>query len=189
MKKCTSPFTAQLVTHDTPLPFKEVIARLDTEVNKPGSSDFLAKFRTVRTKFEMEELILASLGAKDFLYVHRWMSYLLYRRHDSQSHSYFLEMNHDKWMNLYTDEIGPQAVVYTLGNPLLAATIMQRDIRAGYSLPPRLMIVQKPDGDGTNVMYHLPSSVVAWEDNPGLKAALEVLNDKLDQMVTRITTD
>lgn len=71
MKKCKSPFTAQLVTYDTPLPFKEVIARLDVEVNKSGSSEFLAKFRTVGTKVEMEELILASLGAKDFLYVHR----------------------------------------------------------------------------------------------------------------------
>jgi len=109
--------------------------------------------------------------------------------HYSQIHSYFLEMNHDKWMNLYTDKTGSQAVVYTLGNPLLAATIMQHDIRAGYNLPPRLMIVQKSDGHGTNVMYHLPSSIVSWEDNPGLKAALEVLDSRLDQTVTRITTD
>ena len=50
MKKTVTPFTAQLVTFETSLPFKDVVARLDVELNKPGSLQFLADFRNTTTK-------------------------------------------------------------------------------------------------------------------------------------------
>lgn len=94
-------------------------------------------------------------------------------------------MNHGKWMNIYGNDISASSVVYTIGNPQLAATIMQHEIVAGYLIPPRIMVFQKDDK--TMVMYHLPSSLINCEGNPDLKVALEVLDDKLESMVTRIT--
>lgn len=112
-------------------------------------------------------------------------------KHKQRARSrYFLEINHAKWLNIYRNEANPAVVIYTIGNPLIAATIIQHDISAGYNIPPRLMILQKADGnDGTIVIYHLPSSVVDCSDNPALKAALEGLDAKLDEMVSHITSD
>ncbi|GLB33746.1 hypothetical protein LshimejAT787_0106300 [Lyophyllum shimeji] len=171
MKKTIAPFTAQLVTFETDLPFLEVIARLDREVNKPGSLEFLSKFRTVQTKEEIVELITGITGGNDFLY--------------------FMEMNHSKWMNICQGGNNRAAVVYTIGNPLTAETFMRHDIRSGYGIPPRLMVVQNADGPGTSVLYQLPSSLPFVHDsnNPELRKAILLVDEKLEAMLTRVTTE
>lgn len=81
------------------------------------------------------------------------------------------------------------AVIYTIGNPLVAQGILLYDVRAGYNIPPRLMILEKADGIGTNVIYHLPSSVMVLTDDPRLKAAAEDLDAKLEKMITEVLSD
>ena len=90
---------------------------------------------------------------------------------------------------MYEGRVHPVAVVYTIGNPLLAQTIMHQDIRAGYTVPLRLMILEKADGTGTDVIYHLPSSVMALTGNLDLKVVLQVLDEKLENLVSNITAD
>ncbi|KAF5388262.1 hypothetical protein D9615_000361 [Tricholomella constricta] len=169
MKKTVTPFTVQLVTFETNLPFEEVIARLDEELNKQGSLQFLSKFRTATTREEIVDLITNITGNNDFLY--------------------FLEMNHHKWMNIYEEAHNPPAVVYTIGNPLTAETILRHDIRTGYNIPPRLMVIERADRSGTSVLYHLPSSLVVGTRNAELEQAILVLDDKLEKMITRVTAD
>lgn len=102
---------------------------------------------------------------------------------------YFVEYNHHKWLDVYfgVDDT-PATIVYTIGNPLVAQTILQYDLRAGYNIPPRLLILEKADRTGTNIVYHLPSSVMALNHNPKLKAAAEALDDKLEGMITKVVT-
>lgn len=69
MKKTITPFTAQLVTFDTTLAIREVITRLDKQVNKSGSAQFLQHFRTVTSKAEIEQVVQNVLGENDLLYV------------------------------------------------------------------------------------------------------------------------
>jgi len=170
MKKTITPFTAQLVTFETTLPFKEVIARLDREVNKAGSLQFLSKFGSVTAKEEIVELITGITGSNDFLY--------------------FMEMNHHKWMNIYREANIPAAVVYVIGNPLTAETFMRHDIRSGYGIPPRLMVIENADRSGTSVFYQLPSSLpfANGSDNSELRKAVLEVDEKLEKMITRITT-
>ncbi|KAG6855134.1 hypothetical protein C0991_006063 [Blastosporella zonata] len=171
MKKTTTSFTAQLVTYETTLAFQEVIARLDAEINKAeaGAGQFIQRLRNVSTKKDLQDLVSGVTGDHDFVY--------------------FLEMNHYIWMNVYHEaETTPPAVVYTIGNPILAETFMRYDIRAGYSIPPRLMIVQNADASLTTVFYHLPSSLVV-SDNEELNLAIRVVDDKLEKMITRVTAD
>ena len=102
---------------------------------------------------------------------------------------YFLEMNHHKWMNVYHEaEDTPPAVVYTIGNPLLAETFLRHDVRAGYSIPPRLMVIQNAEASLTTVFYHLPSSLV-MSDNEEVIKGLRVVDDKLERLITRVTAD
>lgn len=89
-------------------------------------------------------------------------------------------------MKFYHDNL-PTAAVYTIGNPVIAQSIMQYDMRAGYNIPPRVLVLEKKDGKGTEVIYHLPSSVMALTDNPLLKQAAEGLDDKLDALFTKVT--
>jgi len=102
---------------------------------------------------------------------------------------YFHELSHDEWLNIYEGSVRPVAVVYTIGNPLIAQSIMQHDIRAGHMVPLRLMILEKADRTGTNIMYHLPSSVMTLTNNPDLKAHLQALDEKLETLVSNISAD
>jgi len=67
--------------------------------------------------------------------------------------------------------------------------MMQHDIRAGYTVPLRLMILEKANGTGTDVIYHLPSSVMALSSNLDLKVILQELDEKLENLVSNITAD
>jgi hypothetical protein len=65
--------------------------------------------------------------------------------------------------------------------------MLQYDLRGAYNIPPRLLILEKADGTGTDVLYHLPSSVMALNDDKMLKAAAEALDSKLEALVESIT--
>lgn len=88
-------------------------------------------------------------------------------------------------MKLY-DPSTPRTVVYTLGNPSIAQTMLRHDMRAAYNIPPRLLIRERVDTPGTELVYHLPSSVVVLDDNDELRAAAELLDEKLEQLVTKV---
>ncbi|KAG5646587.1 hypothetical protein DXG03_002891 [Asterophora parasitica] len=169
MKKTITPFTAQLVTYETTLPFKDVIARLDAEVNKTGSLGFMSRLRTAASKADIVGLVNGITDDRDFLY--------------------FLEINHHGWLSTYQGTHNPPAVIYTIGNPLIAETILRHDIRTGLNIPPRLMVIESADGSGTRVLYHLPSSLVVGESGEELRKAIQPLDDKLEKLVTRITTE
>lgn len=83
----------------------------------------------------------------------------------------------------------PSAVVYTIGNPLIAQKIVKHNVFAAYNIPPRVLILEKPDG-GTTVSYYLPSSVMGQlegGEDPNLYAILEDLDNKLETLAKRIT--
>ncbi|KAH9934116.1 TT1751-like protein [Amylocystis lapponica] len=90
-----------------------------------------------------------------------------------------------KW---YGSNDTPETHLYTFGNPLIAQTMLQHDLRAGFHVPPRLLVLQKADRDGTRVVYILPSSLtvaasVGGRLNEELKKAAEVLDKKLEKLV------
>lgn len=67
MSKKITPFTAQLVTFDTPLPVAEVILRLEKEVSKSSSAQLLASIAKATSKEELEITIKELSGGNDFL--------------------------------------------------------------------------------------------------------------------------
>lgn len=67
MKKFKRTFLAQLLTFETSLPFNQVIAQLDKEVNKEECLQFLSKFRLTETKDGLENLFRVCLSDRDFV--------------------------------------------------------------------------------------------------------------------------
>lgn len=103
---------------------------------------------------------------------------------------YFMEIQHHKLLKFADGIDRPRIVVYTIGNPLFAQPIMRYNPLAAYSIPPRLLIIEKPDGTGTTVSYHLPSSVMGMpvgENEPNLQMELKALDEKVEKLVQRIT--
>ncbi|KAF5370048.1 hypothetical protein D9758_001106 [Tetrapyrgos nigripes] len=165
MSKTITSFTAQLVTFEADIPFTQVCERLEAEVNKSSSAGLIPSLASPKSKEDVEEAVSKIAGGKDFVY--------------------FFQMRHDVWMKYYKDDV-PQAIVYTIGNPVIAQTMLKHDMRGAYNIPPRVLVLEKPDGSGTRVLYHLPSSVMVLEDGPELREAALALDDKLDKLFSRV---
>ncbi|KAF9000220.1 hypothetical protein BDQ17DRAFT_1327798 [Cyathus striatus] len=168
MAKHVSSFSAQLVTFDTDLPFSEVISRLDREINKPETGNFLTQLASATTREEIINAVNSIKGPSDFLF--------------------FGELKHHQWLSIYDGIKRPAAVNYMIGNPLIAETILRHDMRAALFIPPRLTVLEKDEGKGTRLIYHLPSSLVEWLNDEKLLAAVRYLDDKLEQLMVRVTS-
>jgi uncharacterized protein (DUF302 family) len=103
----------------------------------------------------------------------------------SNIHRYFFQIRHDGWMKYYKNDV-PPAIVYTIGNPVIAQTMLKRDLRGAYNIPPRVLVHGKPDGSGTSIVYHLPSSVIVLDDDAELREAALALDDKLDKLFSGV---
>ncbi|KAJ7507738.1 hypothetical protein B0H11DRAFT_1793368 [Mycena galericulata] len=165
MTKTITSHLLQLVTFSTTLAVAQVISRLDEEIGKPATPGKSGLLRGSTSKEELQQRVNSVIGPSGFLY--------------------FDEFNHSAWLQLYSST--PRVVVYVIGNPLIAQTMLQFDVRGAYNIPPRLLILEKADGTGTDVIYHLPSSVMVLSDNEMLKAAAEALDSKLESLVEKIT--
>ncbi|KAJ7179194.1 hypothetical protein C8R46DRAFT_628750 [Mycena filopes] len=163
MSKSISSHTLQLVTFTTATPFAEVIARLDKEVGK-GPKPGMAALVGATSKDDFEKRVGEAIGPSGFMY--------------------FNDVNHSTWLQLYTK--APGLVVYVIGNPQIAATVLEHDVRAAYNMPPRLLVIDKAN-EGTEVVYHLPSSVMALGDKAEVKAAAEAIDSKLEALAAKIT--
>ncbi len=97
----------------------------------------------------------------------------------------FLELDHGDWLSLFG--IQRKVVRWILGNQLLAITMIRHDITAGLFAPVELLLFDNESGDGSTVIYDLPSSLMVIEHNPALRDAAEELDRKLQTLVSRVT--
>ena len=94
--------------------------------------------------------------------------------------------------NNHTVEV-PDAYQYTIGNPLVAQTMLKFDYITGLYVPPRLFVIGNTEGSGSRVIYDLPSSLITaggagGEHAEELKKAAEALDAKLEGLATAVTS-
>jgi uncharacterized protein (DUF302 family) len=97
----------------------------------------------------------------------------------------FHAIDHGEWLPVFGMQ--RKVVRWILGNPLIAITMMRHDITAGLFAPVELLLVENESGDGSTVMYDLPSSLMTIERNPALLEAAQELDRKLQTLVSRVT--
>jgi uncharacterized protein (DUF302 family) len=95
----------------------------------------------------------------------------------------FLMLDHGQWLKLYG--IGARCRFYTLGNPLIAQTMLKHDIAVGLNVPVRLVIYEKQGK--VYLEYDLPSSLMGRLKNEEVSAAASRLDAKLEQLARRAT--
>jgi len=74
---------------------------------------------------------------------------------------------------------------YVLGNPLVAAQMTQKDIRAGLYAPLRLYVYA--DGGQTKLEYDLPSSLFGQWSNEEVSRVAEDLNKKMESLLDYVS--
>jgi len=157
------PFEGNRVRFESTRSFDEVLLNLRKLVGTPQKVNKQEAGGGTREQFE--KAIQSQMGESDFML--------------------FFEIDHGDWLPVFG--IQRKVVRWILGNPLLAITMIRHDITAGLFVPVELLLVENESGDGSTVMYDLPSSLMAVERNPALRDAAEVLDRKLQTLVSRVT--
>jgi uncharacterized protein (DUF302 family) len=111
----------------------------------------------------------------------------------------FHSINHGSWLPIYgpetskskVDGLALQCKRFILGNPLIAITMLERDIDAGLFVPVEVLLVEDEEGRGCRVVYMLPSGLVAGYDGASeeLVEAARKLDEKLEVLIRDIARD
>jgi uncharacterized protein (DUF302 family) len=72
-----------------------------------------------------------------------------------------------------------------LGNPLIAITMLRHDLTAGLFAPVEMLVLEE-DHNRSSLTYIKPSSLMVIDDNPPLRAAALVLDEKLAALAARV---
>ena len=159
------PFEAKRVRFESTRSFDEVLLNLRKLVGTATPQKVITQEAGGGSREQFEKAIQSQVGESDFML--------------------FFEIDHGDWLPLFGIE--RKVVRWILGNPLLAITMIRHDITAGLFVPVELLLVANESGDGSTVMYDLPSSLMAIERNPALRDAAHVLDRKLQTLVSRVT--
>src|SRR5260370_1205703 len=158
-------FTAKHYEHVSTRLFEEVVAAFEAAVGSVEDGGFDQAVEGAKGPADFETKIRSREGASGFMR--------------------FLTVDHGSW--LARIGVNAKARMYTIGNPLIARTMIEHDLGAGLNVPIRLMIYE--DASGTvRLAYDLPTSLMSRLHNEDVAAAAGKLDAKLAALAERATT-
>jgi uncharacterized protein (DUF302 family) len=158
-------FTVQHCEHVSQRSFEAVVAAFEAELGSVEGGEIIPREVAAATsQADFETRIRASEGRSGFMR--------------------FLTNDHGAWMS----RVGVQARIrsYTIGNPLVAQTMITHDPGVGLNVPIRVLIYQAPSGE-TRLAYDLPSSLMSRLHNDEVSAAALELDAKLRALAVLAT--
>ncbi len=149
-------FTVRHHEHVSARSFDDVVAAFEAAVGSIEKKGFQAEVDATEGTADFEALMRSHEGSSGFMR--------------------FMTTDHGRWLT----HIGLhfKAKMYTIGNPLIARTMIKHDIGAGLNVPVRLMIYEDTEGK-TRLGYDLPSSLMSRLHNEEVTAAARKLDEKL----------
>lgn len=96
---------------------------------------------------------------------------------------HFMEIPHGDWTSLYGIHVGKQCTRVLLGSPIIASKMIPYDLRAVFFSPDAL-VMEREDGQGVDVVYLEPSSLVAGYHEADLE--LKKVAKESDKMITEL---
>jgi uncharacterized protein (DUF302 family) len=158
-------FTVQHCEHVSRRSFEDVVAAFEAELGSVEGGDIIPREVAAATgRADFEARIRAYEGRSGFMI--------------------FLLNDHGAWMSW----VGVQAKIrsYTIGNPLVARTMITHDPGVGLNVPIRVLIYQTPSGE-TRLAYDLPSSLMSRLHNDDVSAPALKLDAKLRALAVLAT--
>jgi uncharacterized protein (DUF302 family) len=156
-------FSGTRVRFESALAFDRVLDNLRALVGRPSMADLVKLSSEPSTKSEFASKVESYAGESDFLL--------------------FLELDHGAWIGKFGIE--RKMVRWILGNPMIAITMIKHDITAGLFVPVELLLVENESGEGSSIIYILPSSLMAT-GNAELTKAAKALDAKLEALVAKV---
>jgi uncharacterized protein (DUF302 family) len=158
-------FRAHHNEHVSSQPFEEVVNAFESAVGSVEESGFPALLASSKSAEQFESRVRSREGASGFMR--------------------FLTVDHGAW--LARIGLNAKARMYTIGNPLIAQTMLKHDIAAGLNVPVRLMIYEDAASRTTRLAYDLPSSLMSGLQNEKVAAAAKKLDAKLIALAIHAT--
>src|SRR6476469_2718073 len=158
-------FTVHHNEHVSSRSFEEVVNAFESAVGFVEDAGFAVLVASTKSAEEFESQVKSRESTSGFMR--------------------FLTVDHGSWMT----RIGlkAKARMYTIGNPLIARTMLEHDIAAGLNVPVRLMIYEEPASRTTRLTYDLPSSLMSGLHNEKVTAAAKKLDAKLIALAVHAT--
>jgi len=158
-------FTVHHNEHVGSRSFEEVVNAFESAVGSVEDTGFPALLAATKSAEEFETSLHSREGTSGFMR--------------------FLTVDHGAGLA----RIGwnARARMYTIGNPLIARTMLEHDIAAGLNVPVRLMIYEDPASRTTRLIYDLPSSLMSGLQNEKVAAAAKKLDAKLIALAVHAT--
>jgi uncharacterized protein (DUF302 family) len=160
----TDQFQVEHIEYVSEHPFDDVVAALEKATGDVTDGKFETEVASAKDKEDFEKRARSFEADSGFMR--------------------FLSLNHGEFLTL----MGFPAKVrqYTIGNPLIAATMLLHDIGAALNVPVRLVIYEGTDGR-TRLGYDRPSSLMERLGNPELSTAARKLDAKLAALAESVT--
>jgi len=158
-------FTVHHNEHVSSRPFEEVVNAFESAVGSVEDTGFPALLASTKSAQEFETSVHSREGTSGFMR--------------------FLTVDHGAW--LARIGLNARARMYTIGNPLIARTMLEHDIAAGLNVPVRLMIYEDAVTGTTRLAYDLPSSLMSGLQNEKVAAAAKKLDSKLITLTVHAT--
>jgi uncharacterized protein (DUF302 family) len=158
-------YTVQHNEHSTTRSFDEVVRAFEEatgSVENGGMRDISA---SARDTADFEERVRSREGSSGFML--------------------FLAVDHGVWMFHYGSSAGSR--MYTLGNPLIAQTMLRHSVAADLNVPIRVLIYEDKESGTTRLAYDLPSSLMSVFENDDVVAAAKKLDAKLMALALHAT--
>jgi uncharacterized protein (DUF302 family) len=104
------------------------------------------------------------------------------RQHEGKSgFMQFLLVDHGAWLP-HVGISRKKARMYTIGNPLIAETMLKYDVRVGLNVPVRVLIYENSTDGTVRLAYDLPSSLMSRLNNEDVTTAAKKLDAKLHEL-------
>jgi uncharacterized protein (DUF302 family) len=155
-------FTVQHCEHISPRSFEDVVAAFEAELGNVEEGVIPREVAAATSHADFETRIGAHEGSSGFMR--------------------FLVNDHGAWLA----KMGVTAKIraYTLGNPLVARTMIVHDPGVGLNVPVRVVIFETASGE-VRLAYDLPSSLMSRLNNEEISAAAIALDAKLRALAER----
>jgi uncharacterized protein (DUF302 family) len=158
-------FTVHHNEHLSSRPFEEVVNVFESAVGSVEDTGFPALLASTKSAEEFESQVKSRESTSGFMR--------------------FLTVDHGAW--LARIGLNTKAKMYTIGNPLIARTMLEHDIAAGLNVPVRLIIYEDAVNRRTRLAYDLPSSLMRGLQNENVIAAAKKLDAKLIALAVHAT--
>jgi uncharacterized protein (DUF302 family) len=158
-------FTVHLNEHVSSRSFEQVVSAFESAVGSIEDTGFPALLASTKSVEEFQASVQSRAGSSGFMR--------------------FLTVDHGAWMARVG--LNAKARMYTIGNPLIARTMLEHDVAAGLNVPLRLMIYEEPATRTTRLSYDLPSSLMSGLKNKKVTVAAKKLDSKLIALAVHAT--